>query len=180
MSNSLISLSEFLWRSARRAVVAKFSVVAALVALALAMAAPKADAEEIIQLAPLLVHAQIEGTSTVRQLPISVRLEVSTTKRADYVCAVYPRLRDAVVRYLNSRRFPVTRNGQLEIKGIDTQLRPVMTQAIDWDILDKIHVIQGSFDLPSVIAARLIQNGCLRIENRAAHNQDGAAAKSEH
>ena len=162
--NVMNLLNNYVRRWAGRVVLGQISAGALVLGL-VAATPPKAFAEETIQLAPLLVNAQIEGTSTIRQLPISVRLEVSTTKRADYVCSVYPLLRDSVVRYLNERHYPVALNGHLEIKGIGSQLRPVMTKAIQWDILDKIDVIQGSFELPSVIAARLTQSGCLRIDD---------------
>jgi len=140
-------------------------ILACLFALACFAPASNADATEIIQLAPFMVHAQPEGTGIVRFQPISVRLVVRDKKRADYVCALYPRLRDAVVRYLSTQRFVLTKKGHLSIDGIEQQLRRIMTGALRWDILEKIDVIRGSHELPSVVAARLMQDGCLRIED---------------
>ena len=130
-----------------------------------------AHATETIQLAPFLVHAKFEGTTEIGTQPISVRLDVLNNEWADYICKIYPRLRDAVVRYLSPRQFVLTKGGDLLTKGIEDQLRQVITGTLKTDALEKVHVIHGSYQLPSVIAARLSQTGCLRIEGDTAKTQ---------
>jgi hypothetical protein len=68
-----------------------------------------------------------------------------------------------VVRHLSTQQFILSRNGELMIQGIDAQLRPVMTQALQWDILEEIQVIHGARQVSSKLAQRLNQIGCVRL-----------------
>jgi len=134
-------------------------------------------AEETVQLSSFLVHAQNEdGTKTGTQ-PITLMIDVQDKKRADYVCAMAPRVRDAIVRHLSTQHFILTKNGTLLIDGIDARLRPIIVEALQWDMLDAVHVFHGSRKVSSKLAVRLNQTGCVRI---ADDGRPKAADKSEH
>ena len=122
-----------------------------------------ARADETVQFSQFMIRAQSEDGTKTGILPISIILDVSDKKRADYVCNMAPRVRDAIVRRLSTETFILAKNGSLMIDGVGDQLRPVISEALQWDVLDAIHVFQGAPKVSSKLAVRLSQAGCARI-----------------
>jgi hypothetical protein len=146
----------------RRIAGARVLAVAAI-GLPAAFGAAPAVASETVQLAPVMVAARAHGGAEMVRQPLSIRLETSDKQSADYVCALYPRLRDALVRDLGTRRFVVAADGTFPVDGLGERLRPAMTRALGRDLIGGIDLVHGTHPLPSVMAARLMRGGCLRI-----------------
>ena len=136
-----------------------------------------ARADETVQLSQFMVRAHSEDGSKTGTRPITLMLNVSDKKRADYVCSMAPRIRDAIVRHLSTQDFVLTKKGKLMIDGIDAELRPIIVEALQWDILEAVHVFHGVRKVSSKLAVRLNQSGCVRIADDVRPKTEEAGAE---
>ena len=162
----------------------KLSLTALAVLCALSFAASTADANERVQLSAFIVKAENARRKRLVTIPITVIVEVATKKRAQYVCAVAPRIRDAMLRDLPRIKFSIDRRGNFLAPGATQRAKATVNKALRWNIVEQIHIRQGTPKVSSASAANFARSGCIqlvpeRLRNRAQRAKD-AKSRSEH
>jgi hypothetical protein len=150
---------------------------------ALSFAAPPlisdAKADERVQLQVFVVKAQRTKTKRVDKVPITVILSVKNTKHANYVCSLAPRVRDSLLADLRRRQFSRNRKGKIHMVGLDSQLKPLVTKALRWDIVRKVEVVEGIPKVSSASAAIFSRIGCIQMVDRSKYAGKNKAAKKK-
>jgi hypothetical protein len=152
---------------------------AVAVLAAAAMAAPlRAQASDTVILSPIMVRVVSHDQKHIGIQHVTVTLEIPDPDSARYVCAVAPRLRDAIVRDLNRTHFVLDRDGGLTLDGLGKRLQAAMADVLDRDVIEAVHVAPGAPDLPSTVVVRLNRQGCMRRVDEDAPRS--AETESEH
>ncbi len=115
-----------------------------------------------VLLSPVVVRATTDNKRTINQM-VSVSLWFNDAKQANYACALGPRLREALFLKMKKTKFKSDRYGKLKLSGMAKQLKPVMNKALNQNIIQMVHIIQGDRDIPVALMARLNKTGCIRL-----------------
>jgi hypothetical protein len=152
----------------------RLSVCGAALAAAAALAQPAA-AEKVV-LSAVMIRTTDAHRQRVAYQPITVLIDVANRKRAEFVCAVAPRLHDGIVRAFNRTRFVRDPRGNIALDGLKARLRHVLTDALEWDIIDELTVRMGAPKLPAVAMTRLYEHGCMTMSEEDAMSMDSTLA----
>lgn len=141
-----------------------------LLALALAALPDAARAEEKVQLAPLLLKTYNAKGTKAGYATITIQIRVADAKTGKYVCAYWPRLREAVLKDAARNPLVQKRDGKVDLTGLDARFLKALRKVIKGNILQKVHVIDGSRRISKWAtgsAAKLpsSSSGCARSTN---------------
>ena len=141
-------------------------LIAFVAALYLFAPPPSAHAEtETVQFATFAVKTfNINGRAGGSR-PVTMFIDVANKKHADYVCAVAPRIRDALLVELTRSPVYLTPDGEFPVVELAERLKPVITDALQHDLIVNLGIVEGAVSLGSGAAAKLpyAQTGCARV-----------------
>lgn len=141
---------------------------AAAIAMTIALFAgpgATAKADETVQFAPFAVKTFTVNGQPSGSRPVTMFLDVRNKKHADFVCAMAPRVRDAVLGELTRAPLYLTPDGEIPVVQLAERLQPVIAEALEHNILINVGIVDGIVKIASGAAAKLpfAQTGCSRV-----------------
>lgn len=124
-------------------------LVAGMILIESAFAADKEDDENAPK-PPQQVHLEnfeVPLGDTGRMIAITLFLYVNDQDKLWQVCRDEARLRDAVMTYLYSYPFKVTKDGDIDIKRVQKKLRPRINKALRENLVSRIKIGKGKIPL---------------------------------
>ena len=145
----------------------RISLGAIALAFAMAMVIPPstASANETVQFASFAVKTFLISGQPAGSRPVTMFIDVANKRYADYVCAVAPRIRDAVLVELTREPLYLTPEGEMPVQQLAERLKPVISKAIEHDLILNLGIVDGTVKMAVGVAAKLpsAQTGCARV-----------------
>lgn len=124
-----------------------------------------ASAAERVQLQAFVVDAVSRDHKRIDRVPITVTMLVKSKQRGNYVCKLAPKVIDSILVELSRKRFERGADGHLLFAGMDAHLKPIVTSALRWDIVDGIDFKEGAPRISSSSAQLFARTGCMISTN---------------
>jgi hypothetical protein len=138
------------------------ALMAALFASVLPSGAQGADAQNRVQLQVFQVKVT-DSTGKPGQVPITFYIDSSSSRGAQSICSVGPRVRDALITHLRKETYPMNQQNQVDTVGIAEKARPVIEDVVKKENVTNVVV---SMDPPKISAAgsgMFARMGCIGV-----------------
>lgn len=135
--------------------------VLATIILGAPPSAGSASAAERVLLQAFVVDAVSRDHKRIDRVPITVTMQVKNKTRGNYVCKLAPKVIDSILVELSKKRFERTPDGALIFAGVNEHLKPIVTSALRWDIVDQINFKEGAPKIASSSAQLFARTGCM-------------------
>ena len=120
-----------------------------------------ASASERVLLQAFVVDAVSRDHKRIDRVPITVTMQVKNETRGNYICKLAPKVIDSILIELSKKRFERSPDGALVFAGVNEQLKPIVTSALRWDIVDRIIFKEGAPKIASSSAQLFARTGCM-------------------
>jgi len=94
-----------------------------------------------------LENFEVPLGDTGRQIAFTMFLYVYDQEKLWQVCRDEARLRDAVMTYLYSHPFRVTKDGDIDVKRVQKKLRPRINRALKEKLIKRVKIGKGKIPL---------------------------------
>ena len=131
-----------------------------LLALVLACRPVVVQAEETVEFEPLLVKTYNAKQTKAGFSSITINIQVADAKAGKYVCALVPKLRDALLRDVARTPLVQRSDGTVDTGPLEIRFLSAMRRVIKGNILRKVSVLHG---------APIIGKRNSRYQNRCGH-----------
>ena len=135
-------------------------IIAALMTFVPSFAGTSFAAERVMFQA-FMVNAWRKDGRRVDRVPLTIHLSIKNKKRGNYVCQLAPKVIDSILRHLSRQRFKRGNDGRLVYGTLLTDLKPVVTTALRWDIVQGFTVREGVPKVSSSSAQLFTRTGCM-------------------
>ncbi len=141
-------------------------------------AAEAADPQNRVQLQVFQVKvSDVKGVQG--QMPVAVYIDVPNRKSSTDVCAVAPRLRDALNTYLRKETYKLDAQGNIiDMARMSQGARPVVEGAVKAENVSGVEIKQGAPQVKASAASMFQKSGCIGVAD-ANEEPKGGAKKGE-
>lgn len=122
---------------------------------------PSAHATERVQLASFLVPAMPDPVSNSRRAVISIYVDVPDLEQGEYVCAVSPRLFNAITQAAHSRPLARKADGKLDLARVQRALAPLINSNVKPVVPTSIYIVEGTREVTGDLAPVFRAKGCV-------------------
>lgn len=137
-------------------------LVMASALLVLGPAARAADLQNRVQLQVFQVKV-VDPAGKQGQVPITVYIDTPSSRHAQSVCSVGPRVRDALITHLRKDVYPMDKTGKLDTVKIATGARPVIEDAVKKENVVGVEVSMEPPKISAAGSAMFARLGCIGV-----------------
>jgi hypothetical protein len=140
--------------------------------------AEAADPQNRVQLQVFQVKV-VDPKGTLGQLPVTVYIDVPNRKSSTDVCAMAPRLRDALNTHLRKETYKLDERGNIiDVARMSQAARPIVEGAAKAENVAGVEIKQGAPQVKASAASMLQRSGCIGVAD-ANEEPKGGAKKGE-
>jgi len=137
-------------------------------------AAEAADPQNRVQLQVFQVKV-VDPKGTQGQMPVAVYIDVPNRQASTDVCAVAPRLRDALNTYLRKENYKLDAQGNIiDIKRMSQDARPIVEGAVKASNVAGVEIKQGAPQVKASAASMFQKSGCIGVADANEEPKGGA------
>ncbi len=137
-----------------------------------------ADPQNRVQLQVFQVKV-VDPKGTQGQTPVAVYIDVPNRQASTDVCAMAPRLRDALNTYLRKETYTVDAQGRItDIARMSGGARPVVDSTVKASNVTGVEIKQGAPQVKASAASMFQKSGCIGVAD-ANEEAKGAPKKAE-
>lgn len=138
------------------------TLAAVLLGALIAAAPPVALAMERVQIASLIVPSQASSIPHSDRAAITLFVDVKNLKEGQYVCALSPRVREAVTKVAYAKPLPRKADGRLDVPKIHASVAPVVQRIVKPVVPVAVEVVDGTRDVANkALAPQFRAHGCV-------------------
>jgi hypothetical protein len=126
----------------------------------LAVPAFAADSQPRVQLQVVQVKA-VNPAGVISEQPVTVLINTSSSQASEKVCAVAPRVRDAVNQRVTKESYKLDKDGKLDLAKIATDLTPGVKSAGGAENVVSVNVQMGGPHVKGAAATMFARTGCI-------------------
>ena len=147
-----------------------------LLSLAPLSVTAKAKSDTIkLQFIPYLISAFDQRTRSKVTFPVTLIITVDNLKRAEYVCAMAPKIRDAVFLKLYGYQIKKGTDRKLALTYLADDLKPKITKALNWKIVERVELAPGTPEVPKSAISKFAKKGCMKVEEPRQTKENSSA-----
>lgn len=139
--------------------------------------AEAADPQNRVQLQVFQVKV-VDLKGTQGQMPVAVYIDVPNRQASTDVCAMAPRLRDALNTYLRKETYKLDAQSNIvDIKRMSQDARPIVEGAVKASNVTGVEIKQGAPQVKASAASMFQKSGCIGVAD--ASEEPKGAKKGE-